>query len=160
MMSDYKRQLIEKQKMRFSYGVSEKQLSRYVRESFEKGHQPIAELIGRLESRLDNIVFRLGFAKTRRCARQLVSHGHIYINGRRLNIPSHTVKVGDVVSVREQSKQSPLFAVLNETLAAHVPAHWLALNAKELTGEKKAEPAYDPLETLFDAQQVLEYYSR
>jgi len=160
MMSDYKKQLLEKQKMRFSYGISEKQLSKYVRESFEQGHQPIAQLIGRLESRLDNVVYRLGFAKTRRLARQLVSHGHIHINGRRLNIPSHKVKIGDVISIREQSKQSPLFVTLNETLAESTPVHWLSRNAKELTGEKKAEPTYEPSETIFDPQQVLEYYSR
>lgn len=160
MMSDYKRQLLEKQKMRFTYGVSEKQLSRYVHEAFEQSHQPIAQLIGRLESRLDNVVYRLGFAKTRRLARQLVSHGHICINGRRLNIPSHKVSVGDVVSVREQSTQSPLFVNLNETLAQYTAPHWLQLNVKELKGEKKAEPTYEPSETMFDPQQVLEFYSR
>jgi small subunit ribosomal protein S4 len=160
MMSDYKKQLIEKQKMRFSYGVSEKQFSGYVQESFEKGNQPINSLIARLESRLDNVVCRLGLAKTRRLARQIVSHGHICVNGRRLNIPSHKVNIGDVISVREQSKQSPLFVTLSETLASHTAPHWLQLNAKELSGEKKAEPTYEPSETLFDPQQVLEYYSR
>ena len=160
MMSDYKKQLLEKQKMRFSYGISEKQLSRYVHDAFEQGHQPIAQLIGRLESRLDNVVYRLGFAKTRRLARQIVSHGHIMVNGRRLNIPSHKVSVGDIISIREQSMQSPLFVVLSESLAAQTPASWLSLNAKELKGEKKAEPTYEPSETLFDPQQVLEYYSR
>lgn len=159
-MSDYKKQLIEKQKMRFGYGISEKQLSRYVRESFAQGHQPIGVLIGRLESRLDNVVYRLGLAKTRRLARQLVSHGHICVNGRRLNIPSHIVKIGDTVSVREQSKQSPLFVTLDETLTQYTAPHWLSLNAKTLSGEKKAEPTYEPSETLFDPQQVLEYYSR
>jgi len=160
MMSDFKKQLIEKQKMRFSYGISEKQLSRYVQESFEKGHQPIAQLIERLESRLDNVVYRLGFAKTRRLARQIVSHGHILVNGRRLNIPSHRVRINDVISIREQSKQSPLFVTLDETLAGHTPSHWLTLTIKELKGEKKGEPTYEPTETIFDAQQVLEYYSR
>jgi len=160
MMSDYKRQLLEKQKMRFSYGISEKQLSRYVRESFEQGHQPITQLLARLESRLDNVVYRLGFAKTRRLARQMVSHGHIQINGRRLNIPSHEVKVGSVISIREQSKGSPLFLALNEGLLEHTPPHWLSLDVKNLTGEKKAEPTYEPSETVFDPQQVLEYYSR
>jgi small subunit ribosomal protein S4 len=160
MMSDYKKQLIEKQKMRFSYGISEKQLSRYVKESFAKGHQPISELMERLESRLDNVVYRLGFAKTRRLARQIVSHGHIMVNGRRLNIPSHKVTVGDIISIREQSKPSPLFLALEESLGSYVPARWLSLNIKELKGEKKAEPTYEPTETLFDPQQVLEYYSR
>ncbi len=160
MMSDYKRQLLEKQKMRFVYGISEKQLSRYVKEAFEQGHQPIGQLMARLESRLDNVVYRLGFAKTRRLARQMVSHGHILINGRRLNIPSHRVSIGDVISVREQSKQSPLFVTLDDTIASYVPASWLTLTSKELKGEKKGEPTYEPTETLFDPQQVLEYYSR
>lgn len=160
MMSDYKKQLLEKQKMRFSYGISEKQLSRYVHESLEHGHQPIAELMARLESRLDNVVYRLGFAKTRRLARQMVSHGHIMINGHRLNIPSYKVRVGDEVSVREQSRQSPLFVTLDEALTTHTPSHWLTLNAKELKGSKGAEPTYEPSETLFDPQQVFEYYSR
>lgn len=160
MMSDYKKQLIEKQKMRFSYGISEKQLSRYVQESLKQSHQPITQLIARLESRFDNVVYRLGIAKTRRLARQLVSHGHIQLNGRRLNIPSHKVAVGDVITVREQSKQSPLFLELSETLLQHTAPHWLSLNAKTLTGEKKAEPTYEPSETFFDPQQVFEYYSR
>jgi small subunit ribosomal protein S4 len=160
MMSDYKKQLIEKQKMRFSYGVSEKQLSKYVTEAFAQGHQPISQLIARLESRLDNVVYRLGLAKTRRLARQMVSHGHIHVNGRRLNIPSHKVKVGDVISVREQSKDSALFLALKETLPSYTAPNWLALDVKNLSGEKKSEPVYEPSETLFDAQQVLEYYSR
>lgn len=160
MMSDYKKQLIEKQKMRFLYGVSEKQLSKYVKEAFAQSHQPITQLIGRLESRLDNVVYRLGFAKTRRLARQVVSHGHIHVNGRRLNIPSHKVKIGDVISVREQSKQSPLFVNTSEALLTQTQPHWLSLTAKDLAGEKKAEPTYEPSETIFDPQQVLEYYSR
>jgi small subunit ribosomal protein S4 len=94
--SDFKKQLIEKQKMRFIYGITEKQLTRYVNEAIDSGHQPIAKLVERLEGRLDNVVYRLGLAKTRRFARQMVAHGHILVNGRRLNIPSHKVTVGDV----------------------------------------------------------------
>lgn len=160
MMSDYKRQLIEKQKMRFSYGISEKQLQKYVNEAFEKGSQPIVDLIGRLESRLDNVVYRLGFAKTRRLARQIVSHGHIIVNGKRLNIPSHKVRIGDIISVRENSKQSPLFVTLGESLASVQAKNWLTVDAKNLSGEKKSEPLYEASETQFDPQQVLEYYSR
>jgi small subunit ribosomal protein S4 len=160
MMSDYKKQLLEKQKMRFLYGISEKQLSNYVRESLEEGHQPVLRLNERLESRLDNVVYRLGFAKTRRLARQIVSHGHIQVNGRRFNIPSHRVKIGDVISVREQSKPSALFVVLSESLASHTLPAWLTLDIKNLKGEKKAEPTYDPAETIFDTQLVFEYYSR
>lgn len=160
MMSDYKKQLLEKQKMRFTYGISEKQLSRYVAESLEKGHQPIAQLLGRLESRLDNVVYRLGFAKTRRLARQIVSHGHIFVNGKRLDVASYAVKVGDVVSVRENSKQAALFVTLGETLLSNTPLAWITVNPKELTGTKKSEPTFEPTEVMFDPQQVFEYYSR
>lgn len=160
MMSDYKRQLLEKQKMRFSYGISEKQLANYVKEALATGHQPVQSLIERLESRLDNVVYRLGLAKTRRLARQMVSHGHIHINGQRYNIPSHRVKIGDVISVREQSKSSALFMTLNETLVAHTPNSWLTLDAKHLSGSKKSEPTYVKSESIFDTEQVLEYYSR
>ncbi len=159
-MSDYKRQLIEKQKMRFSYGITEKQLRRYVDEAVAKSHQPISLLMERLESRLDNVVYRLGMAKTRRFARQVVSHGHIFVNGRRISIPSHRVKVGDIVSVREGSKQSGIFVQLAETHeAAGVPA-WLAIDIKKLSATVNAVPVYNPAETLFDPEQVMEYYSR
>jgi small subunit ribosomal protein S4 len=158
--SDYKRQHIEKQKMRFVYGVSEKQLRRYVDEAFQRKTQPIADLVGRLESRLDNVVHRLGLAKTRRLARQIVSHGHISVNGRRLNIPSHKVVVGDIITVREASKQSPLFANIHESLNEYRAPAWLTLDPKKMEGVMKSVPTYEPTETLFDPQQVLEFYSR
>jgi small subunit ribosomal protein S4 len=158
--SDYKRQHTEKQKMRFVYGVTEKQLRRYVDEAFQRNNQPIQDLVGRLESRLDNVVHRLGIAKTRRLARQIVSHGHITVNGRRLNIPSHKVTVGDVIAIREGSKQSPLFMTLGETLHDHRAPAWLTLDAKKMEGVMKSAPTYEPTETLFDPQQVLEFYSR
>lgn len=158
--SDYKRQHIEKQKMRFVYGVSEKQLRRYVDEALHRNTQPIQDLVGRLESRLDNVVHRLGLAKTRRLARQIVSHGHVTVNGRRLNIPSHKVKVGDVIAVRENSKQSPLFANIHESLNEYRAPAWLTLDPKKMEGSMKSAPTYEPAESLFDPQQVLEFYSR
>jgi len=160
MISDYKRQHTEKQKMRFVYGVTEKQLRRYIDEALERNTQPIQDLVGRLESRLDNVVHRLGFAKTRRFARQVVAHGHIIVNGRRINIPSYKVKIGDVISVREGSKQSPLFTNITEALATHTPKNWLTLDSKKLEGSMKSAPTFEPAEVLFDPQQVLEFYSR
>jgi small subunit ribosomal protein S4 len=158
--SDYKKQLIEKQKMRFSYGISEKQLRRYVSEATAKSHQPISLLIERLESRLDNVVYRLGLAKTRRFARQLVSHGHITVNGKKMTIPSHRVRIGDKITVREGSKNiGPFENIAENHEGAAVPA-WLKLDIKKLEAEKIAEPTYIPAETLFDPEQVLEYYSR
>ena len=159
-MSDYKRQLIEKQKMRFTYGVSEKQLRKYVNEAVEKSNQPVALLMDRLESRLDNVIYRLGLAKTRQMSRQMASHGHFCVNGKRMTIPSHKVKIGDIISVREGSRQSVLFVGLNESYdAASVPA-WLSFDLKKMEGEMKAAPVYNPAETLFDPEQVMEYYSR
>ena len=159
-MSDYKRQLLEKQKMRFTYGITAKQLRRYVDDSVEKSHQPILVLMQRLEARLDNVVYRLGLAKTRRLARQIVSHGHIFVNGKRLSIPSYKTKVGDVITVREGSKQTGLFVQIADTHeAAGVPA-WLSIDIKKLSASMTGVPVYNPAETLFDPEQVMEYYSR
>lgn len=159
-MSDYKRQLLEKQKMRYTYGVSEKQLRRYVNEGVAKSQQPIGYLMTRLESRLDNVVYRLGLAKTRRFARQMVSHGHITVNGRKLTIPSHKVRQGDLIAVRQGSRETGLFTTLTDTHeSAAVPA-WLKFDLKKMEGSVTAAPTYDPSETLFDPAQVLEYYSR
>jgi len=158
--SDYKKQLIEKQKMRLIYGITEKQLSRYVKEAMMSGHQPVANLIDRLETRLDNVVYRLGLAKTRRLARQIVAHGHIRVNDRRLNIPSHKVKQGDVISIREGSRQSVLFVELADKLdLASVPA-WLKFDSKALLGTVTGSPVYEAANHMFDPEQVLEYYSR
>ena len=159
-MSDYKRQLLEKQKMRYTYGISEKQLRRYVNEAVEKSHQPIALLMERLESRLDNVVFRLGLAKTRQMARQMVSHGHIVVNGKKITVPSHKVREGDVITVREGSRDAIMFTNLSEAHEATAVPSWLSFELKKLNGTVKAKPVYDPAAALFDPAQVLEYYSR
>ena len=159
-MSDYKRQLLEKQKMRFTYGISEKQLRRYVDEAVEKSHQPVALLMDRLESRLDNVIYRMGLAKTRRLARQIASHGHTCVNGKKMTIPSHRVKVGDVISVREGSRQTGLFINLNETHEIAGLPSWVTFDVKKMEGTVKAAPVYNQTESLFDPEQVMEYYSR
>ncbi len=161
LASDYKKQLIEKQKMRFSYGITEKQLRRYVDEAIAKeGHKPVALLMDRLETRLDNVVYRLGLAKTRQFARQMVSHGHVVVNGKRLNVPSHKVRVGDVITVREGSRGSAMFAQIAEKHDAVSVPSWLSFDAKKLEGTVKGAPIYNPAETLFDPEQVMEFYSR
>jgi len=159
-MSDFKRQLLEKQKMRLSYGITEKQLSRYVEESMEHTKDPTRALISRLESRLDNVVYRLGLAKTRRLARQLVSHGHITVNGKRLTVPSYQARPNDAIAVREGSKQSPLFINLTERVElASIPA-WLYIDLATVSGKVLTEPEFKQTESLFDPEQVFEYYSR
>jgi len=159
-MSDYKRQLIEKQKMRFTYGISEKQLRKYLNDAVEKSQQPIARLMENLEMRLDNVAYRLGLASTRAMARQMVSHGHVTVNGRKFTIPSHKVRIDDVISVREGSRGTGLFTeIADKHEAAGVPA-WLSFDVKKLSGTVRGVPTYEPTETMFDPEQVLEYYSR
>ncbi len=158
-MSDYGRQLIEKQKVRFAYGITEKQLRKYVHESM-KAQDTVSTLNQKLEMRLDNVVYKLGFAPTRRAARQMVNHGHITVNGRKLNIPSHILKVGDVVAVREGSKARTLFSQLMETISKHKTEEWLNLDAKKLSGEVKALPSFEADKSIFDFVSVFEFYSR
>ncbi|MEX0912973.1 MAG: 30S ribosomal protein S4 [Candidatus Paceibacterota bacterium] len=159
MMSDFKKQLIEKQKMRFSYGITEKQLRKYVDESLEKSSEPIQFLISRLESRLDNVAYRLGLAPTRRAARQMASHGHLIVNGHKSTIPSQHLKPGDIVTVRGGSQSSVMFTELAEKHSGSVPA-WLTFDIKKLEGKVNSVPTYEPTETLFDPEQVFEFYSR
>jgi len=157
-MSDYKRQLIEKQKMRFTYGLTEKQLRKYIDEAQTKSNQPVQLLIHKLESRLDNVAYRLGLAPTRRAARQMASHGHLVVNGHKSTIPSQQVRIGDIITVREGSKSSVMFADLAEKNSV-VPS-WLKFDINKLEGKVEALPTYEPTETLFDPEQVFEFYSR
>lgn len=159
-MSDFKRQLIEKQKMRYSYGITERQLSRYVAEAVEQGGDPAGTLVTRLESRLDNVVYRLGLAKTRALARQMVSHGHITVNGRKVTIPSFEVKVGEQIGVREGSRSSVLFTELAEKLAGSSTPAWLSFDVKAFEGSRTGNPETTGADYLFDTVQVLQFYSR
>ena len=146
--------------MRFTYGVSEKQLRRYVDNAVEKSNQPVALLMDRLESRLDNVVYRMGLAKTRQMARQMVSHGHFCVNGKKLTVPSHKVRVGDEVSVREGSRTSNLFSTIKDNYEVDGVPAWVNFDIQKMTGAVKSAPVYNPAETLFDPEQVMEYYSR
>jgi small subunit ribosomal protein S4 len=159
-MSEFKRQLTEKQKMRFSYGITERQLARYVHDAMDAAGDPAKTLIIRLESRLDNVVYRVGLAKTRRLARQMVSHGHVTVNGTKSTIPSREVTKGDIIAIREGSKNSPLFTNRAEDIAATTAPSWLTFDASKLTGTKSAEPQTTGTEFLFDPTQVLQFYSR
>ncbi len=160
MMSDYKRQLLEKQKMRLSYGLTEKQLRRYVDEALEKSSQPTSLLMERLETRLDNTVYRIGLAKTRRMARQMVSHGHITVNSTKSTIPSQKVRVGDIISVREGSKSAGLFTNFGEKAEVSNLPSWLTFDQKKMTASVTGMPQYNAAEYLFDPEQVFEFYSR
>lgn len=163
-VSEYGEQLRAKQKMRHTYGLMEKQFAMYVKratathETGDGSVTPALKLARQLESRLDNIVYRAGFAGNRALARQLVSHGHITVNGRRINIASHQVKIGDVIAIREGSKVAKLFTSLEEKLMALPPSYMVSVNPKTFAAEVKAEVR--EVEAMFDTQKVLEYYSR
>lgn len=160
-VSDYGKQLLEKQKIRYTYGISESQLSRYVKEATErKGVNTSEELMRRIEARLDNVVYRSGLGVTRATARQMVSHGHILVNKRRTTIPSYEVKEGDVIGVREGSRVRTPFATALERLEGHQTPVWLTFDAKALEGTLIANPVVESTQLAFDLGVVLEYYSR
>lgn len=157
--SEFGKQLIEKQKARFSYGITERQFAKYVKASLS-APEPTQKLFQALELRLDNILYRSGLAKTRLQARQMASHGHATVNGRRVTIPSMQLREGDVVGVREGSKKSALFAGIDERLAAQVVPVWLQSKGDKLEAKVVGKPVYVPSESVFDLGAVIEFYSR
>ena len=159
--TEYGTQMRNKQKVRNTYRVSEKQFGNYVKESTtKKGSVPAEFLYEALESRLDNIVFRAGFANARSLARQMVAHGHITVNGRRCMIPSRRIKIGDIIAVRAGSKGSKLFEGLGEKLKTiKVPA-WIKIDADKHTVAMQGKPKSVPGESTFNLTSVIEFYSR
>ena len=159
--SDFGLQLIEKQKARYTYGLSEAQFSRYVFEAMEKkGGSSSQNLLARLEARLDNVVYRAGFAKTRRMARQLVSHGHIMVNGKRMNVPSHLIVAGDVVAIRPESRTSPLFANRTEAAVESKTPSWIQLEEGAVSAKVVQAPTVAETDLLFNAPVIIQFYSR
>ena len=159
--SDYGNQLIEKQKVRFMYGVREKQFSNYVKKAMEhakKGTTPANLLFKSLEERLDNAVYRLGFAHTRALARQMVSHGHFVVNGKKLTIPSYWLKPGDVIAIREGSKSTTMFKDVAVKLKAIKKPDWFTWNEQALTATVSGDPK-NP-DAFLNFQAVIEFYSR
>jgi small subunit ribosomal protein S4 len=158
-LSEYGMQLNEKQKIRFSYGISEKQLSNYVETATTtKGAVASEKLYELLETRLDNVIYRAGLAVTRRLARQMASHGHFLVNGVKTNVPSYHLNIGDVISVKEGSKSSVLFQDMDKKLEKfNVPA-WLSVNKDKLSVEVRGVPKKD--DAFLDFNTVLEFYSR
>lgn len=158
---EYGAQLLEKQKARFTYGLTEKQFARYVHEAMQKkGADSGRSLIARLEARLDNTVYRLGLAKTRRQARQLVSHGHITVNGRKVTIPSFEVMPGHTVAVRAESSESSLFGAIREGTLERATPSWLSLEKGGLGGVVASKPELSATELPFDPSIIIQFYSR
>jgi len=159
ILTDYGRQLLEKQKVRFMYGLSEKQFKNLVNESIEsRGKESTALLYEGLEKRLDNVVYRLGLANTRRMARQMVSHGHILVNGKKTTVPSHRVEAGDKISIREGSKDKTLISSL-ELEKAQAP-NWLSYDHKKIEAKVVGDPSYEEREASLDLSTVIEFYSK
>lgn len=158
-LSDYGLQLIEKQKIRFTYNITETQFSNYIKEAMtKKGMPPADRLFESLEHRLDNVVYRLGFGHTRTLTRQMVSHGHFTVNGKRTTVPSYKVREGDVISVREGSKKSALFTEFAKKTKDYTAPAWLKVDAAELKGTVTGKPKN--LDSLLNFNSVLEFYSR
>lgn len=159
--SEYSLQLTEKQKARFTYGLSEKQFSKYVNEAkIKKGVDPSAEIYKKLEKRLDNIIYRLGLANSRQAARQLVSHGHMIVNGSKIRVPSYSVKIGDKISIREGSKSKAPFVSIDEKLNGKNVPSWLSFDQQKKEAVVKGDPVFGDSEKNINFVSILEFYSR
>lgn len=158
--SEYGMQLREKQKVKFIYGVLEKQFHRYYEKAERKRGITGEIMLQELERRLDNVVFRMGFASTRREARQLVNHGHFTVNGKRCNVPSAQVKPGDVIAVCEKSRSSVKFKALIEEYGKKTMPKWIERTAESFEGKIVAMPARDDIDYEVSENLIVEHYSR
>ena len=156
-LTEYGIQLREKQRARFVYGVQEKQFYKLYEEATRKEGVTGELLLQYLERRLDNVIYRLGFGATRRQARQIVSHGHILINGKRVDIASYRVKQGDVITVKEDSKE---LAIIKESVGQKTVPGWLSLEEGSLTARVMENPGRDAVDFEIDEAMIIEYYSR
>ena len=158
-VSEYGAQLKEKQKVKFVYGILEKQFHKYYLKSANMKGITGDNMLQLLELRLDNVVYRLGLAKTRRMARQVVVHGHIRVNGQKVDIPSYSVKVGDVITLRQRSTEMEMFKALREGTSIVTPK-WLTFDAPNLTGTVNALPAREDIDLQLQENMIVEFYSR
>jgi len=158
--SDYSRQLRAKQKGKRIYGVLERQFRRYFREARQRPGLTGLNLLQILETRLDNVVYRMGFADSRNQARQLVNHGHIMVNGRRNDIPSTVLKIGDKVTVRENSKNNEYFKTLRQAEEVRTPPAWIETDLDKLSGRVIRLPDRAEIDGNLNEQLIVEFYSR
>ena len=159
-VSEYGIQLKEKQKLRFIYGVLEKPFHHYFELASKMEGQAGNNLITILESRLDNIVFRMGYALTRRDARQLATHGHFLVNGKKVDIPSYRVKVGDVITLREKSRSSAKFKDPLEQTANRTTPLWLEVNKEQFSAKVVRMPSIEDIDYEVQENMIVEFYSR
>ncbi|PIP24930.1 MAG: 30S ribosomal protein S4 [Candidatus Nealsonbacteria bacterium CG23_combo_of_CG06-09_8_20_14_all_36_12] len=161
-LSEYGKELKEKQKLKSWYGLEERQFRNYVKEVLQKRGKEDAEsaLMGKLESRLDNVVFRLGFANSRFQARQLVSHGHFQVNSRKTNYPSYQVKKGDLIKISPSSLKKNIFQNLKIKLKKYTPPNWLELDKEKFKGKVLGAPTLEETAPPAEVSAILEFYSR
>ena len=159
-VSEYGIQLREKQKAKFLYGVLERQFRRHFEEAERRPGSTGENLLRLLEMRLDNVVFRLGFAESRAQARQLVTHGHITVNGRKVNIPSYETRVGEAIGVRPRSRQMEYFKTLAELLKRRSVPEWLSLDTENMSGRILSAPSRSDIDANLQEQLIVEFYSR
>ncbi|MBI5729238.1 MAG: 30S ribosomal protein S4 [Candidatus Magasanikbacteria bacterium] len=157
-LGSYGKQLLEKQKVKRIYGILERQFSNYVAEASKKTGDTSKFLLHYLESRLDNVVYRSGLANSRAAARQLVTHGHVLVNGKKLDIASYRVRVGETVGIKAKTHQSKLFENRTETIAKKDMPSWLSVDAKALTAKVLNSPTV--ANPNFDANSIIGFYSR
>jgi small subunit ribosomal protein S4 len=158
--SEFGVQLAEKQKVRYTYGITDTVLRRIFGEAVKAAGRTNEALMQLLERRLDNVVFRAGFAVSRSIARHIVSHGHILVNGQRVTVPSYRVRPGDQISIRVQSRESPLFADLLNRIRKYEPPAWIELDREGRQAIVKALPATGQVSEGRDMSLVVEFYSR
>lgn len=159
-MSEYGLQLREKQKAKFIYGVLEKPFRNYFEKAQRMSGMTGENLMRLLESRLDNVVFRLGLARTRREARQIVDHKHVLVNGKQVNIPSYLIKAGDVIEIKEKHKSSPRYKEIVEVTGGRMVPDWLEVDAENLKGTVKELPNRDAIDVPVDEMLIVELYSK
>ena len=159
-MSEYGLQLREKQKAKFIYGVLEKPFRNYYKKADQMQGQTGANLMTLLELRLDNVIFRLGFARTRKEARQIVDHKHVMVNGKQVNIPSYLVKAGDVIEIKEGKKSSQRYKDILEVTGGRLVPEWLDANQDALQGTVKEVPSREVIDVPVDEMLIVELYSK
>lgn len=158
--SEYGIQLREKQKVRRAYGVLESQFHKYYEQASNMRGVTGENMLSLIERRLDNVAYRLNFGESRPMARQMVTHGHLTVNGKKVDIASYQVKVGDVIAVREKSRNIPFFATLKEQGAKRTVSQWLELDSENLTGKVLALPQREDIDLTIEEHLIVEFYSR
>src|SRR3989344_2957582 len=152
--TDYGKQFLEKQRIRFSYGITERQLRNYIREVLQSKKAGPGHLFSILERRLDNVIYRMGIAPTRRTARQFITHGHVILNGKKVSIPSYRTTPGEKISVRTGSRGSVIFQNMEERLKEHATPAWVSFDPKAIEGKVEREPELSGVNLAFDLAPV------